>query len=298
MATDLLPAFHIGANKAGSTTLQKSLFSKHSQILNLGKPEPHRALLDDLNRIARACEQGATIPIANTANWQSAVVDARGRVPVFSHEELIRPHLYNSSDPEQFARAVHAMTGPLRVIIVARHQIKLIESLYIHKANSSNYKSFDAWLAELPEWHAYGYGFHAIAMIWQKVVGQDNVKVLLFEELAVDPQRFARRLCDFLGIDANEGSELLQGRHENVRKSARVQAYAKLRSGLLPSIELGRLLPPPIRRTWRAYLEGGHLAKASIPAEWRDKLLHHYSQDNQQLATRFDLPLREYGYPL
>jgi hypothetical protein len=33
-----LPVFHIGANKVGSTTLQKALFARHPDVANLGKP--------------------------------------------------------------------------------------------------------------------------------------------------------------------------------------------------------------------------------------------------------------------
>ena len=204
--SERLPVFHIGANKAGSTTLQRALFARHSQVLNLGKPSFAPDLWPAINSIRRACnnrqpEPPPLEPEKFKRAWQHATAPAAGRVPVVSYEELIRSHFYGGPDPARLPKVITAMAGPVRVIIVTRHQLRLIESLYIHKANMANYLPPEQWLATQPDWFAYGYHFHEIAEAWAGVVGEENVGVFMFEEMVSDAASFARRLCDFVGIE-------------------------------------------------------------------------------------------------
>ncbi|MEX0803116.1 MAG: sulfotransferase [Candidatus Binatia bacterium] len=300
-----LPVFHIGANKAGSTTLQRALFARHSEVLNLAKPAPVAEAAQAVAVIVKTCDSRQKISPATDRDeirqlWRQAVAAAEidGRVPVFSHEELIRYYLYGEPDPERLPKAIVAMAGPLRVAIVVRHQVKLIESLYIHKANSSNFLTAEKWLASQPEWFAYGYRFYEIAEAWMRIVGEENVGVFVFEEMAKDSASFARRLCDFVGIDAEMGVQLLARQHENVRKSERTQKYAKLRSAVLPDISLGNALPAPLRGAWRNFLEAGPPARIELPPIWLSRIEDYYGLDNRKLAERFHLPLRHYGYPM
>lgn len=299
-----LPVFHIGANKAGSTTLQRALFARHPEVVSLGKPDPAPKVGAAVAGIVAACDlRGTPQTFDNEAArhaWQetlSASVRADA-VPVFSREELIRYYLYGEPDPQRLPKAIVDMAGPVRVVIVTRNQLKLIESLYIHKANSSHFLSPEQWFASEPDWHAFGYRFHAVADAWARVVGEENVGVFLFEELACNAGAFARRLCDFIGIDAEIGARLLQGKHENVRKSQRTQTYARLRSALLPGVSFGKLLPAPVRRRWRGFLENGELARTELPKDWTCRIEERHRSDNELLAQRFGLPLKEYGYPL
>ena len=247
-----LPVIHIGANKAGSTTLQRALFARHPEVLSLGKPEPVPEAQRAIEATLEACDSREQIkrPFDGDLRqmWQQAIASAGERVPVFSREELIRFYFYGAPDPERLPKAVLKMTGPLRVVMVVRHQVKLIESLYIHKANSSNFRTAEKWIAGQPEWFAYGYRFCEIAEAWARVVGEENVGVFLFEELVNDSDAFAKRLCNFIGIDAQIGMQLLSKRHENVRKSERTQNYARLRSAFFPEISFGSVLPAPLRR--------------------------------------------------
>lgn len=297
-----LPVFHIGANKAGSTTLQRALFARHPEVLSLGKPEPVREAQHAIAAILEECDsrEPAKRPIDGDLRqmWQQAIAGAGERLPVFSREELIRYYLYGQSDPERLPNAIVKMAGPVRVVMVVRHQVKLIESLYIHKANQSHFKTAEKWIAAQPEWFAYGYRYSEIAEAWARVVGEENVGVFVFEELVDSSDAFAKRLCNFIGIDAQLGMQLLSKRHENVRKSERTQAYARLRSAFFPEISFGNALPGPLRRAWRNYLEGGQRARVELPPAWLDRIVEYYGSDNRKLAARFGLPLQDYNYPM
>ncbi|MGD9924716.1 MAG: sulfotransferase [Pseudorhodoplanes sp.] len=301
--SDRLPVFHIGANKAGSTTLQKALFARHPGVLSLGKPEPVEAALKAVSAIHDHCDSreqdGAPLDReALRANWQNAIGGANGRLPVFSREELVRYYLYGEPDATRLPRAIVDMAGPVRVVLIVRHQLRLIESLYLQKANSANFLDTEAWLDSQPDWFAFGFRFGEVADAWGRVVGRDNVGVFMFEEMVKDTASFGRRLCDFVGIDAGIGVPLLLNQHENVRKSGRTQAYAKFRSSLFPRVSFGALLPAPIRDAWRSYLEGGKRARVELPARWMDRIRDHYVADNRRLASEYHLPLKDHGYPL
>lgn len=301
--TDRLPVFHIGANKAGSTTLQKALFARHPGVLSLGKPVPVEAAGDAVAAILESCDsrtggRGPLDPDGLRANWKTAIANANGRLPVFSREELIRYYLYGEPDRERLPRAIVDMAGPVKVVIVVRHQVRLIESLYLQKANSANFLDPEAWLTSQPEWFAYGFRFAEIAEAWGRVVGRENVGVFVFEELAGNAPAFGKRLCEFIGIDAEVGVPMLINQHENVRKSDRTQAYAKIRSAFFPQVSFGKILPAPIRNRWRGYLESGQRAKVELPADWLDRIKIYYRTDNRRLAAEFGLPLESYGYPL
>lgn len=297
-----LPVFHIGANKAGSTTLQRALFARHAGVLSLAKPDPVPAAEQAVAAVLEACDSrkpDRRVPGDEVAAlWRKAIAAAADRVPVFSREELIRYYFYGQPDPDRLPKAVAAMAGPVRVVLVIRHQVRLIESLYVHNANAANFKTPEQFLGDNPERFAYGYRFGEIAEAWMRVMGEENVGVFLFEELVNDSDAFARRLCGFIGVDAQAGRELLANRHENVRKSERIQTYARLRSAFFPDVSFGEALPGPLRRAWRSYLEGGERARAELPADWLARIVDYYAPDNRRLAARFGLPLQDYGYPL
>jgi Sulfotransferase family len=298
-----LPVFHIGANKAGSTTLQQALFAQHPEVLNIGKPDFAPQIWPAIDAIRDACNRRNSIlsgfaPEKFKAAWQDRIASAAGRVPVVSYEELIRSYFYGEPDPARLPKAITEIAGPVRVVIVTRHQLKLIESLYIHKNNTTNYMAPSQWLESQPDWFAYGYRFHEIADAWAGIVGEKNVGVFMFEELVNDAASFARRLCSFIDIDVSIGTRLLCDRHENVRKSHRTQAYVRLRSHFLPRRSLGRLLPVSVREMWRGYLEGGARSHVAVPPDWLRRIEEYYKVDNRMLAQRFHLPLQDFGYPL
>jgi hypothetical protein len=295
------PVFHIGANKAGSTTLQEALFARHPDIYNLGKPfdryNPGRAY-HVVQALRDGCVNGGMPSLSEqSVLWRKAIEPAAGRLPVFSHEELIRREYYPDDDPTRFARAIVEVVGPVRVVIVTRHQVDLIESLYIHKANVTTYLPPDQWLAANPDW-IRAYCFHETANAWAEVVGEENVGVFLFEELAREPKSFAASLAGFMGIDPAPAATLLTGQHKNQRKSNRTQIYVRLRSAFLPRARLGAILPAGIRRAWHNYLEGGAPSRERLPDDWLAMIKDRYRIDNRKLADRFRLPLERYDYPM
>ena len=297
--------FHIGANKAGSTTLQRALFAQHPQVFNVGKPALRGEGKSIISAIFDACDYRSDHPQpldieTLKRSWRELLSAAEpGQVPVFSHEEMIRQQFYGRGDPTRMPAAMAAIAGPLKVVMVIRNQLTLIESLFLHKfLQFEEFQTLDRWLESDAERSALGYGFYDVASAWAEVVGQHNVGVFLFEELVNDAHSFANRLCTFVGIDPESGARLLMQEPENVRKGGRLVAYAKLRSWIFPNLSLSALLPAALQPHWRRFIEGGRRPSIEFPPEWRDGLEGYYAIQNRKLAERFRLPLDAYGYPL
>src|SRR5581483_6738487 len=215
----MLPVLHVGFHKSGSTTLQNALFARHSQIANLGEPEEHPKALDAMRNAWESCNRDpAERKIfeleRDRALWQQALGEVEsGKVPLFSKERLtLFEHCSEAGDP-CLPHKLRQVVGPARIVIVTRHQIKLVESLYYSKTDGE--LTPEQWLQMKTEgalnrerFHVYRY--HAFAESYADAFGRENVGIFMLEELAADVDSFAQRLCRFIGVDAEEAVRLLK----------------------------------------------------------------------------------------
>lgn len=63
----------------------------------------------------------------------------------FSKETLTLPDFYKSADDDPLAKALYSVIGTARIVIVGRHQIKMIESLYLYHAKGSPCEPVESW---------------------------------------------------------------------------------------------------------------------------------------------------------
>jgi hypothetical protein len=300
----VLPVLHIGFPKTGTTTLQGALFARHPQIANLGEPNKGNTLaLRALRRVWKSCSEDALKQSrANEERsrglWKEALAECpAGSVPVFSKETLTLPDFYKSADDDRLPNALYSVIGPARIVMVARHQIRMIESLYLYHAKGSRYEPLEPWLRANDSAFEL-FHFNKVADTYAKVFGKENVALFLLEELQADPSDFARRICGFIGVDPEPGAALVSGERRNVRVSEKYYNYAKLRKRLGLNIPLGRFAPPFIRELFKTTVMGGRTAKIKLPPAWAERLEDRYRGDNRRLADDWNLPLERFGYPL
>lgn len=304
--TERLPVIHIGFNKCGSTTLQNALFARHPEVVSLGEPfkqdypdideamfnamdSCHR---DPARRVPFDLEKGRRL-------WRTRLASLDpGKVPVYSKESLTRPWFYAEPGDSTLAERLHALVGPARIVVMGRHQIKLLESLYITRTKGHQYQDPEEWIAANSGNWAHIYRYHAFARSYARAFGRGNVGVFLLEDLVSDVEGFARALCGFIGIDAEKGVELLRDQRWNTRTSQRAHIYSKLRKRLGPDIRLSRFAPKPVREAFSSFLGGGKRARVELPAHWLADMESYYREDNRELASEWGLPLGKYGYPL
>ena len=299
----MLPVLHVGFHKCGSTTLQGAVFHRHPEVFNLGEPDEDANALRAMRDVWSSCHENPKKrtqfnPDRSRSLWQEALAKVPpGQVPVFSKETLTLSEFYAGPDDQRIPTRLHSVTGPARIVIVVRHQIRLIESLYLYQAKGARYEASETWLQSRGDALRL-YRYYTVAASFAEVFGRENVGIFLFEEMKTDAAAFARHLCNFIGVDADQGAQLIKGERRNKRVSARFVAYSKLRKALGMNIPLGRMVPETLRLSFNNFVAGGSDARIRLPAAWASEMEHHFRDDNCRLAQEWDLPLEKYGYPL
>ena len=125
--------------------------------------------------------------------------------------------------------------------------------------------------------------------------------IFLFEKLASQPAEFISGICNFLGIDPNEGVALTSNQRRNPRISR--DQFLRMRRiyGSLPK----RLALSLATRRFRRQLFGlegfdrdSGPAEIAIPDAWRNRIRDFVRDGNRRLIRERRLPLADYGYPI
>ena len=299
----MLPVLHVGFHKCGSTTLQGALFANHPQIANLGEPREDPTALEAISGIWKSCDANPRkrrdFDLDRSRGlWQQALAKiAPGKVPVFSKETLTLSDFYAEPGDDRIPKRLRSVVGPAKIIIVVRHQIRLVESLFLFHAKGFRYEAAEQWLSSRSD-DLRLYRYHVMVNSFVEHFGRENVAVFLFEELKADAAAFARQICKFIGVDAETGAALIRGERRNRRVSQRYLLYSKLRRGLGMYFQFGRMVPGPLRQAFNNFVMAGAEAKVQLPRNWVTKLEQSFRDDNRRLAQEWGLPLGKYDYPL
>lgn len=292
-------AFHVGWQKAASTTLQFDLFAQHSEVSNLGKPSES----SDFYRYILWTEAADYDSAKSHAIWQETVAPnlVEGKVPVYSYENFAT---LPGIDRTLAAQRLANLFPNGRAILLIRNQISLLESLFTHLLVTGKvFGTFEDWLrAQL----AFPYNtfvtharFFEIYDLYRRLFGADRVLILLFEDLQGDKDAFARHLSEFLQIDKTETTTLLSGAGKRKSRQSRWNALIHQNKALAAlDSRLRPLLPAEPRRFLRRALDHRMPAPTTWPPALRRELSDYYRAGNRRLATELGLPLERYAYPL
>jgi len=291
---------HIGANKTGSTTLQRRLFATHDRLCYRGEDGPgfagHRPLLEAL-----VDEDDLYVPMADLdAVFSEMRADAAGRTCVYSNEDIAR-----SPVPTACADRLARLLPEAMVVLVVRDQRTAIPSWYVnHGAYLKNvprrywrrFVGFDEWMEHCIAFPRLsplrGFDYAALAELY--AARFERVEVLLYEELARSPEAYAARWGDILGLPTEDVRAALDGPRERTRHTRRAFRWHRLSDGM-PRV--GRL-PAGVVDRWDDFLAGGRPMRDWMSPEWTDRIASMYADSNTRLATRFDVPLAAHGYAL
>jgi hypothetical protein len=311
---------HVGLPKTATTMLQRGLFARHSEIEFLGKCAGKQ-----VDRRLRRCSSEAAFRLGDQLFWdhcRSIDVDrarriyvdeilpgvSGGRLPLYSYEGLAAESLERRTAIGANLRDVFDVC---RVVVGIRRPVDLVESLYFQRLARAHFGSQagrldfqrapspDAWLESIQDGRELSnhLDYARSIRILVQALGRENVGVFPLERLKAEPMRFSEELCGFLGIDADEGVRLLDGRRDNrrltraaVRRMSRVQ-----RVGLGSAVYTlaGRKLR---RRLAGLGRDGGDAASFSIPASFRQWIDGRTREGNGWLADEFALSLADDGY--
>lgn len=318
--------FHIGYPKSASTSLQKQLFNRHSDIINLGVfptnnigydseyIDNNSAYLQDseLRRFYDNLVMGDSIDYNewlshnNIVNLIEKYLKGKRKI-VFSNERVASVYF---SYPDLLVKAdrIKTILPNARIIIVIRNQIKLIESQY--RDHPFDPRSFDIgkpvsinkWIEIISnDKHNYflnSLKYYVIYKYYSKKFGSENVKVFLFENLVGNKELFSREISKFMGISYSEVYELVRGDHENKSVNNAYNNIRKIRR-LLPFDEgYDDVIPQKIKNQILNMFDRISSKSVEINDKNLNTIKRIYSVSNRMLSSELDLDLGKYGYPM
>ena len=312
--------FHPGIGKTATTTLQKSVFSKHSEILYIGKDRTTRE-----NRRRRGYTSDEfytpfTSILKQRPSAQPNVKEARLALENSIRESGLRKIALASwegsatSKPTNFQQIVDnlcAVTPNVKILFTIRNQLPWLKSSYlqwiagnfegenVHK-RTTPFAQFDEWLLsqQTHRWKqplppTYDNIDYAVAK-----VGSQNVGIFCFEELIQNPAQFYRGIADFLGVDSTEFIQLASTHHENKRITQSQLDLARTSNRSFLRRWQWRFSSRKRNRALFNAARQGDKPKVVISEPLRNQIIEQSREANRNFANKYKIDLAGFGYPM
>jgi len=317
---------HVGLSKTGTTTLQQSVFPKHSEILYLGKDRTLQTpkecvdqqafeILNPLlwdhksevnpRQIARSIEDFRKAQRKQQGVWLASWEELGNRSPALNLESL---------------RRAQRVFGTCRLLVFLRNPFERIPSEYLQtlrynylmlgKRSRGIRSFFRPIYLGLDDWLTSGeksgnlrilLGTSDLIRGAVDVVGRENVGVYLFEEFRDDPQKTIRAVCGFLQIDPVQALESLD-QEENHLNARMTQGQLSYLQGIQksPWTRLSLLMKSPRdrRRLYRQRGEDLEPAKPQLSDQWKGRISDSTREGHSWLSETFGLSMEQHGYPI
>lgn len=305
---------HIGFSKTGTTTLQKHLFGKHSQVKYLGKPYRDERFKNLLHHLMS--EETLTYDPAPLEQYIAGnkLRTTRGteKAVILSDEMFLS---YSKvRDKGVVARRIKDIFSPCKILITIRNQYELLKSAYLSRGRlllnvpgkfHGLGVGFQQWLDLTDDDFQKGYIAHADYFktidFYAKLFGKENVCILLLEEFIHNKEEYLKKLSGFAGIDFQESGERVGQAHEHKEIPQSQLDFELLRTRFFPFHKFP-LVPAMlkfcifIKKKLKKCKDP--TAQVDIPGNWSERLAGLYREGNRKLVRDYGLPLEAYGYPL
>ena len=326
-SSDRIPVIHIGMPKAASKTLQWRLFAAHSEIYYLGRYDG--PIFNGLYLKYDACRDATVqalmkhIAYGNVYNPDFphcrellaqvlAPAKEKKMLPVWSWESYATDI---SAKRRVRARNLKEVFGEVKIIMVLRNPLSLLESAYFQVLKRENVVQYSKvgrplFSYSIQEWlERYFDGeimphlqYAETVKIYSNLFGVENIAVFLFEDLVRDPRSFIEKICLAMGIDVDEGVRLTEKNANNERwTTTQLDLLQKIKQSKLESLIFRLSNKKKCRNMLGLDQKGIPINKADkacapIPAEWQEKIFSFTAKGNRWLEQVFKLPLAENGY--
>lgn len=307
---------HIGFPKTGTTTHQNHLFKNHSQILYPGKPyqsESFKTGMHNLIKQESTIYQPASLKEYLAKDLLGDNERLKGKKALVVSDEIM-VSVSKVRDKGVVAQRIKEVFSPCKILITLRSQLEILKSSYIGGSRlltnvpgkyHGRFVGFEDWLEfsykNLYRSHIGNFIYANTVDYYVRLFGKSNVLVLLFEEFIHNKEEYINKLADFLDIGRQESLELIETAHDNERIDQSTMDFEHLVASHFP-IGKGALISAAVKlhRLFHKIpgKEKNKKAKVGIPGHWIERLKEVYIEGNRKLAANFDLPLKEYGYPL
>lgn len=302
---------HIGLPKTGTTSLQNNLFVPHDAWSFIGKPLVHTN--QRMRRFIRPIvEQDPAAYERGLEDYRSQVIEPclreAGQLLLVSEEEFSTGTVRTRVDRFTIARRLHGIFPDARVLLTIRNQLDVLPSIYGQLLNMGfmGRQSFSTWIAaelgkEGNQSRLHLFDYAELIVLYQSLFGAEQLKVMLFEDLRADNDRFISEMCRFMQVDVEPALARYQenqGRNTNPRITRR-HARWRLLTQALPFVPWeGILIKSRLRPRFSRFLERGKPIETEFTAEQRASLIDFYRPKNRRAAELLGVDLGAHGYPV
>jgi hypothetical protein len=318
-ARGLPPLFlHVGLPKTATTTLQNTLFARHSGLYYLGKspklghPRGCRSkqIYETLEPILWS-RFGITGVGKARRIWRGHLDAVGDKVSLGSWEGLGQNRQWQF---ERMVRNLEAVFGDLRLVFTLRNPLTQIPSAYLYglkvcaKAGAHHsmpagtvFLPFDDWLYDVAlDGHDHHFAFGNNLKFAVRHLGVERVGVFLFEDLLEDPEVFFQGMAEFLGIDPDEARKQKR-RHLN--PALTTGQFAFLQRTDASASERQQWLALPLEERVARFKQlraegGGEKYRLQLSAGQAAYIAQRSAELNRWIAATFQLDLGRHGYPL
>lgn len=217
------------------------------------------------------------------------------------------------------ARLFKKHFGDCKIVLFVREPVSFCKSWYAQKLKSfhikdpNNQKEWTRRIKQPPryfdinEWMQVAWARRNspqkliscadTAAIYADVFGKENVYIFIFEEFVRNPDVFVTRLCNTIGIDAEEGVRLIKGKRSNDRITT---GYIRRLREIEQSEALTKAFREGRNKQRRQMLDPENLPGDKFEPELSDKWIKKINaigdKQNRRLVKEWGLPLADYGY--
>lgn len=289
---------HIGYPKTATTTLQNHLFSNLTRFDLIGQPITKEN--EDVQKIIH------TITDCETLDYNAD--DLRERIErcvsddkqlLISEESLSTgSSLSGRVSRSEIAYRLKSLFPNAKIIVILREQKSIIKSFYLQKKKiDKNFKvDFNDWFESNKnnqhKENVFQYLYYEkLIELYDKLFGEENIKILLFEDFKYNLTPFVRELTDFLGEDFD--SDKLGRKHDNKTVTG---ATLMLRTMNEKYSFIKRLVPKRLKHFLKCKAQNGKVMKVELNEQQIHYINSVYSDTNKVLSKRYGLNLKDYGY--
>ena len=317
---------HIGYPKTATTALQKFLFSKHPEILDIRDYDSEEEWINDLLYLNEISFQKKVGYHQKVLENKIEVINSDKKSIIYSNESILsnslflidRPHPFvRYLDPISTARKLNMLFSRITpnpiIIVVIRNQLDLIKSFYAQMYNYcfKDYKqtrNFQAYIDNLIKDGVESFTLSALSYYdvikeYKEIFGQDNVCVLVYEELKNTPDIFFQKLENVMGLTSGTAYNYIQSKNEN-KKSYQNKYKTDSRSllfhlGKFKKRHFGNINIPfnkGLKFLNQIEIPGKTLNSIKYKNKDYEKIFNFFAENNRLLADEYNLPLKKYGY--
>lgn len=310
---------HVGYPKSASTTLQKTLFSKHSDILNLGLYPTNnigvdtketsedsiylndgylKIFYDNMTKLNEKEYAKSNNEFLFNEKIKKYILATDKKV-IFSHERFTSV-FFAYKDYQVKAKRLYNFFPNAKILFIIRNQYNWLMSQYRdHPFDPRNLSSgkattFDEWFEIASTDKSIklmdNLDYYNVIQYYEDLYGRQNIGVFQFEELITDLESFSQKISDFLEINKDKTQEILSGQHENKGVSNIYNYYRQFKRSYLKNLSKKKYFPVLIEKKIEDLFKNTKYRKRYKLSLENIKILEDYYADNNlKLSQKYNL---------